>query len=255
MTFSIKRLATSLALAVVAASSAANAATLVTFGNPWGQKATSINASMNTAFGAGTWTDAVSPTDAATLVGDGFLYFEGGDSTTNAMETFLNANSASLLSYLTNGGNIFVNAAPNQGNGLSFAGLTLNYRDGFCGSGCKAVDTANPIFAGAGTSFGGTSFSHGTVSGGTALIIDGSNGKALLAELAVGSGKLFMGSMTTTNFHNGGNPAQLRANILTYAADGGMAIDTPQVPVPAALPLLGGALAGLSLLRARRKAA
>lgn len=255
MTLSIKTLAASAALALTALSGAAQAASLVTFGNPWGQKTGTIDASMNAAFGAGTWNDIMSPADAATVTGDSFLYFEGGDGTTNAMESFLDANGAALLDFLTGGGHIFINAAPNVGNGFSFGGLTLNYGDGYCGSGCNAVDPAHPIFAGAGTSFGGSSFSHGTVSGGTALITDSRSGKALLAELSVGEGMLFMGSMTTTNFHRGGDPRALRANILTYAADGAALAQTPQVPLPAALPLLAAGLGGLTLVRARRKAA
>lgn len=255
MTLSIKTFAASVALAVVAVSGAANAASLVTFGNPWGQKTSTIDASMNAAFGAGNWADIASPVDTSALTGESFVYFEGGDSTTDAMEKFLDDNAAALLTFLTNGGHILINAAPNQGDGLSFGGLTLNYSDGYCGSGCNAVDPMHPIFAGAGTSFGGSSFSHGTVSGGTALIEDSNTGKALLAELSVGAGTLFMGSMTTTNFHRNGDPAALRANILTYAADGAMVTETPQVPLPAALPLLAAGLGGLSMLRARRKTA
>lgn len=255
MTLSIKTLTAAVAVSIAAMSGAAQAASLVTFGNPWGQKASSIAGSMDTAFGAGNWTDIASPADAAALTGDSFLYVEGGASTTNEMETFLDDNAAALLSFLTQGGHVFINAAPNEGNGLSFGGLTLNYKDGYCRSGCDAVDTAHPIFAGAGTSFGGGYFSHGTVSGGTALIEDSNTGDALLAELAVGSGMLFMGTMTTTNFHRGGDPRTLRANILTYAADGAALAQTPQVPLPAALPLLGAGLGGLTLVRARRKAA
>jgi hypothetical protein len=255
MTFSIKTFAATVAVAILSVSGAANAASLVTFGNPWGQKSASIDGAMNAAFGAGNWNDITAPVGATSLTGDSFLYFEGGASTTNAMEAFLDANSAELLTFLTNGGHIFVNAAPNQGNGLSFGGLTLNYRDGYCRSGCDAVDPAHEIFTKAGKSFGGNSFSHGTVSNGTALIKDSGTGKALLAELSVGAGMLFMGSMTTTNFHRNGDPAALRANILTYAANGAALAQTPQVPLPAALPLLAAGLGGLSLLRARRKAA
>ena len=255
MTIAIKTLATSFAIATMAVAGAADAASLVTFGNPWGQKSSSIDASMDAAFGAGNWTDAVSPADAGALTGDTFLYFEGGDGTANEMEAFLDANAASLLTFLTNGGHTFINAAPNEGDGFSFAGMTLNFGADYCGIGCDAVDTAHPIFAGAGTSFGGSSFTHGTVSGGAALITDSGNGTALLAELSVGSGMLFMGSMTTTNFHYGDDPAQLRVNILNYAANGATQVETPQVPLPAALPLLAAGLGGLSLIRARRKAA
>lgn len=255
MAFTLRTFAASAALALAALSGAAQAASLVTFGDPWGQKAATIDAAMDAAFGAGTWADIAAPVDTAFLTGDGFVYVEGGDRTTDAMERFLGANAAALLGFLRDGGHIFVNAAPNQGDGLAFGGLTLNYRDGFCSRGCDAVDPAHPIFAGAGTSFTGTAFAHGTVSGGSALIAERATGKALLAELSVGAGMLFMGSMTTTNFHRSGDPAHLRANILRYAAEGAARAPTPQVPLPAALPILAAGLGGLSLLRVRRKAA
>jgi len=124
MAFTLRTFAASAALALAALSGAAQAASLVTFGDPWGQKAATIDAAMDAAFGGGTWADIAAPVDTAFLTGDGFVYVEGGDRTTDAMERFLGANAAALLGFLRDGGHIFVNAAPNQGDGLAFGGLT-----------------------------------------------------------------------------------------------------------------------------------
>lgn len=233
----------------------ADAASLVTFGDPWGQKSDTIDQSMDDAFGVGGWTDVVSPVGTAFLAGESFAYIEGGSTTANEMESFLNANATALLSFLNAGGALFINAAPNEGDGLSFGGMSINYGPGpYCGSGCDAVDPANPIFAGAGTSFGGTSFSHATISGGDSLIEDSSSGDSLLSQMAVGNGFLMMGGMTTVNFHSGTDPAQLRANILAYAAAGGVAVNPAAVPLPAAGWMLIAGMGGLAAMR-RRKAA
>lgn len=240
-------------MALTLASGAANAASLITFGNPWGQKAT-LDAAMDLAFGPGTWSDVGSPADASGLIADDFLYFEGGDDTAEELETFLTANAAALLAYLTNGGRMFINAAPNEGDGYTAGGIGIVYdQTEFCGVDCNAVDPAHPIFTSVVTSYGGGWFSHGYVIGGTPLIENAATGNALLAEFSVGLGAGLIGTMTTTNFHGEADALQLRANILQYAAFG--EISTPQIPLPAALPLLAAGLGGLSVLRLRRKAA
>lgn len=233
-------------------STIADAATMATFGNPWGQRG-SLEDAMDTAFGSGGWTDLNNPLGTGFLSGENFVYLEGSQFTAIAMETFLNNNATAFLDWISAGGSLFVNAAPNQGDGLSFGGLTLNYSGGpYCNTGCNAVDPAHPIFAGVGTSYGGNFFSHATVSGGISLIENIFSGDSILSEISIGSGSLMFGGMTTTNYHTGTNPLQLRANILSYGEN---AANMTPVPLPASGVLMLAALGGLVGMRRRRKAA
>lgn len=229
----------------------ASAATMVTFGDPWGQKST-LDSAMDDAFGAGSWNDLSSPTGTSFLTGESFVYLEGGDSTADEMEAFINSNAAALTSWVNAGGSLFINAAPNEGDGLSFGVFDLVYPGDYCNLGCDAVDPLNPIFDGAGTSFGGNSFSHGYVEGGTSLITNTVTGVSVLSEVSMGSGFLMMGSMTTTNYHSGDDPQQLRSNILAYAAAGGV---SAAVPLPAAGWMLIAGLGGMAAFGRRKKAA
>lgn len=212
---------------------------------------------MDQAFGPGAWADLNAPADSGFLTGETFAYLEGGDFTTNAMESFLIAEATSILNWVSGGGRLFVNAAPNEGDGLSFGGLTLNYLSTFCGSLCSPVDPTHPIFSGiTSSSFGGTFFSHGTVTGGSTDYIVDSDGASLLSSIALGSGAIFMGTMTTTNFHSlfDDEALTLRANILAFAANG--AVDpVPPVPLPAAAWMLLAGLVGLAGLSRAKKAA
>lgn len=256
---SILRIQFAAAALVATFATQTHATSLVTFGNPWEERATVV-AAMDLAFGSGGWTDRDSPADSGFLASESFLYMEGGDGTTNEMESFLNAQSASILNWVSGGGRLLINAAPNQGDGLSFGGLTLNYLTSiqkYCESLCTPVDPSSAMFTGITTaSFGGNYFSHGTVSGGTTEYIRNENGESLLSSIGLGAGAIFMGTMTTTNFHSvfGSEALQLRANILEFAATG--TVDpVPEVPLPAAGWMLLAGLAGLAGMARRKQAA
>ncbi|HYV26383.1 MAG TPA: hypothetical protein VFA77_02550, partial [Candidatus Eisenbacteria bacterium] len=98
-------------------------------GQPWGQ--TANETAMNRVFGAGNWLDLrYESVNAASLLSPStsFIFMEGGDSNADEMEAFLNANMATIQTWLSAGGRLFLNAAPNEGNGMSFGfGVTLNY--------------------------------------------------------------------------------------------------------------------------------
>ena len=48
----------------------------------------------------------------------------------NALNTFLTANLSAMQSWVSNGGSLFINAAPNEGGNINFGfGVTLNWNN------------------------------------------------------------------------------------------------------------------------------
>jgi len=123
-----------------------------------------------------------------------------------------------------------INSAPNEGDGMSFGfGITMAY-PGFDAGSVEAVDVNHPIFVATGTTaFTGSSFSHSAVSGTglTPIIQESANPTEVpLAEMAVGSGLVLFGGMTTDDFHSPQPAAHtLRINILRYTA--GLVLPAP----------------------------
>lgn len=234
---------------------AANFYVRSTVGSPWGVDTN--EQAMNLAFGAGGWNQAFfETTNAASLfsAANQFVYLEGGDSNADELETFLTANLSTIQSWVSAGGSLFVNAAPNEGNGMSygFGGVTLNYPD--FGSSVSAVDASHPIFNGpfgTTTSFTGNAFAHATVTGGgITSLIKNEFGGSVLAELLYGNGIALFGGMTTTNFQQPNPQAlNLRANIIAYGANYG----ATAIPTPALLPGLIGM--GIAAMRKRKSEA
>ena len=198
-----------------------------TVSQPWG--ATTNEQAMDLVFGAGGWDDLRYETvDPATLFSPAysFIYMEGSDTNALELEAFLAANQAALEAWVTAGGKLLLNAAPNEGGvqAWGFGGVTLTYPD-FPANPGSAVDPAHPIWNGpflpTATSFTGGSFAHASVAGPglVSLIID-AGGKVHLAELpAFGSGAAIFGGLTTSNFWDPAPEAlNLRANIIAYLA-------------------------------------
>jgi VCBS repeat-containing protein len=206
-----------------------------TVGSPWGSSTN--EAAMNTVFGAGNWHDLRYETAIAADVFSpniALVFMEGGDSNANEMEAFLNANQALIESWVASGGRLLLNAAPNEGNGMSygFGGAVLNFTGGSYVTAANvasiaAGQSAHPIFNNpytpVGSSFSGGFFSHASVScgtctpliTGTAYTVGGTI--TILSEKTFGSGRVMFGGMTTTNFHSPQPHAtNLRRNILYY---------------------------------------
>ena len=213
-------------------------------GLPWGQ--TSNEASMDAVFGGGGWDDLRYETvNTASLfsASNRFIFMEGGDSTANELEAFITANQVAMESWVAGGGSLFINSAPNEGDGMSYGfGVSLNYPD-FATDPNTGVDPAHAIFNGpygaTGNVFTGNWFGHATVTGaGLNDLILNANGDSVLSEMAYGAGFLMVGGMTTLNFQDP-NSDILRQNVIHYAAANAVATPEPAIAMLLAMGLVG----------------
>jgi hypothetical protein len=200
-----------------------------TGGEPW---FTTVNSTaMNTVFTAGGWsTQYYETVDVATAFSPStaFIFMEGSDGHAIELENFLVANMAAIEAWVFAGGRLFLNAAPNEGDGMSFGfgGVSCNYT--WFTATANAIDPGHPIFAGpytpVVTTYTGTSFGHASISGGGAVgIMEDAAfpGTNVLSELPYGDGLVVFGGMTTNNYHSPLlEAANLRANILSYSSCG-----------------------------------
>ncbi len=189
---------------------------------PWGQP-NNVN-EMNAVFGAGNWIQSNFSAPAATIFvpGTQFVFLEGGDGNGIALTNYMNANVTLIENWVSAGGRLFLNAAPNNGGiqNWGFGGTILNYIN-LLDSG-KATIPAHPIFAGPYTpvqlNYDGNWFAHADVQNGGTMVMD-YLGDAILTEKTWGTGLVMFGGMTTTNWHTPLVEAiNLRQNILFYVA-------------------------------------
>lgn len=240
------------ALALAAGAAQANTIAYITGSDPWGE--TTNDAAMDAAFGLGNW-DKISGFNNNALPGSyAFIYLDGGDGNGSGFDSFMGVNSGAIDAFLSGGGHLFANAARNNGfdttavggGGGSITGHS-NY-DLASENASLTLAGAGLAAFGAGSSFTGSYFSHDIVSGVDTCYVSGDAG-CVFGSLGAG---LFLGGQTTTNFHNGSDPFQLRVNELTFAANGA----TGAVPEPATwgLMIMGFGLAGAALRSRRRMA-
>lgn len=195
-------------------------------GSPWGQS--NYEEDMDAVFGVGSWVAARYETvNINNLFSstNSFIYMEGSDRNANALEAFITTNKTQMESWVYSGGTLFINAAPNQGDGMDLGfGIELIYPD-FSGT-STSVDPSHPIFNGpygvTGNTFYGNSFGHATVTGSglNPLIVDNSHGRYVLAEKPYGRGVTFFGGMTSRYYHTPKpEVTYLHQNIRDYQAN------------------------------------
>lgn len=225
-------------------------------GQPWGQNTN--ESAMDAVFGSGRWSDLRYDTSTPSSVfssSNTFAFLEGSDFAADELEGYLDSNISTIESWVNAGGRLFINAAPNQGDGMSlgFGGVNLVYAGLYFSNNVIAVNPSHPIFTGpfsTSTSFSGNSFAHAQITGGglNPMIVDSTDSNiVVLAEKRFGLGYVIFGGMTTTNWHNPSIEAlNLRANILNYGAT---------VPEPSSLTLfgIGTCVAGIRTAHRRRR--
>ena len=218
--------------------SSAGAAYVRSTNLPWGTTGDNSNvAAMNGVFGVGNWDNLFLQSATAAVVftpARQTVFLEGSQNGAATLSSFLQANQAAIENWVAAGGHLFLNAGPNTGSSFSFGfgGITLNFGNFFSGTG--TVVAGHPIAAGpylpAGSAYSGNYFAHATVSGpGLTTVITGAKG-IILGYKAWGSGYVFLGGMTTTNFHSPSpNGLNLRKNILAFTPP----CNAPVVTAPA----------------------
>jgi hypothetical protein len=179
---------------------------------PWISK-TGNEVALNAVFGNGVWKDwRFETVNTATLFSSAtrFIFMEGGDNNANELKAFIQANKIQMETWVSNGGKLLLNAAPNEGGNIDFGfgGVTLVYPN-FTSTGV-ATDPSHPIFNGpltpVGTSWNGGSFGHAILTPANAgmqkLIHNSANNLAVLVEAQWGSGRVMFGGMTLPWFQD-----------------------------------------------------
>ncbi len=226
--------------------------------DPWGISASdpgSNETAMDTAFGLGNWSKVQGFSMAAFAADTEFLYLDGGDSEADEFSSFIAANLASLTSYVSNGGTLILNAAPNEGNSFSMGfGATLNYTGGSdSGSvSATAAGIASGIFNDLATNYTGGSFTHSFITGGADYIslLNDHSDRSAFGIKKVGTGTVGFGGMTLPYFHQpAADSSKLRANMMSFVA---AQADIGEVPEPGSMLLIGLGLAGAAFARRRQ---
>lgn len=248
MSVKIKLAAVALTLASLSSGVFAASYVYQTASNPW-NNTTNDNA-LNAAFGSGNWTK--SGYDLSGFTGASFVFLDGSDGNANSFSSFLSTNLSALESFVSNGGHLFINAAPNQGSsiGLGFGGTVLNYSYPNTFSNNATVN-ANGVAAGLTnggitTQYTGNWFSHANLTGSFTSMIEGDAG-TIFASKKWGKGLVAFGGQTTTNWHQPSADAQtLLKNELLY-------VSTTPVPEPETYALMLAGLGVIGLVAQRRK--
>jgi Bacterial Ig-like domain (group 3) len=195
-------------------------------GEPWESDASDgpNDDAMDAAVGAGSWQEAWFETvDPNSLFSPAvrFIFMDGSDQGAVALANFIAANETAMENWVSNGGSLFINVAPNTGSSFSYDGNQFDFYN--YQSNGSAADPTNPIFNtpnSVATSYSGSYFAHATVSGPnlTPLILGDSPSSIVLASYPRGSGFTMLGGMTIPYFHSPQPDAQnLLVNILSYA--------------------------------------
>jgi Ca2+-binding RTX toxin-like protein len=193
---------------------------------PWGDEGEPENqAALDDVFGSGGW-DLFTFESGATAAFTGgsynVVFMEGSDDCAVEMADYIDDNNAVIEAFVTAGGSVWQNSAPNEGGDFTLSfGATLD--DGPSNDAVTWLDTTHPIFNGSfqpvAVDMTGDSYGHATIAGdsGTELQRGDDSGTPVLTEKREGAGLILYGGQTTTNFHDPQpEAANLRRNILEY---------------------------------------
>ncbi|RDK84904.1 HYR domain-containing protein [Marinirhabdus gelatinilytica] len=198
-------------------------------GNSWGE--TVHQTAMDQAFGVGNWTEEFFETlDPAVVFAptSRIAFIDGSDTFADELNTFLMGNLPALETWVSGGGILLLNSAPNEGGNINFGfgGSTLVYSDPSItgASNVEAPNPAHPVLLGpflpTSPTMSGNFYSHSNITGTgftNILVETGNPTETMLVEKAFGSGFVLFGGFTTNNFHTPSIEAKnFTANLLVY---------------------------------------
>jgi hypothetical protein len=235
---------------VMSLSSAALADNILVTQYPWGYD---DGANMTAVFGAGnftTYSSFASATPAAIFnASNRFVMLEGGASTDTNWYSYLNANSSTILGWVTAGGRLLLKSAGWDNGTYTFGPASLildDYNLSSWGT-LTAAGIAAFTFQSTPVIQGGNYLAHNYITGtGLTSFMDGDDpGVMIVAGTNYGAGYIMYAGLTASKFHNAGD--SLVNDVIWYTAN------TATVPIPGAVWLLGSGLVGLAGLRRKFK--
>jgi len=196
-----------------------------TAGDPW--DATSNTSGMTTVFGSNWSEEYYESVNVSTLLTSNtkFIYMDGGANDDTYLSSFLSNNLTAIQTWVSNGGHLFLNAAPwNTGMNFGFGGVTLNFNTSYTDAATAGEQVGSNIifsspYSPTSSPWSGDYFAHAYISGSgyTTLIEDPATGRTLLAQMSYGSGIAMFGGMTADQFASPQPGAHyLRMNIFEY---------------------------------------
>jgi hypothetical protein len=219
---------------------------------------------FDTVFGSGTYTNINSyasvDTAAVFSAANPFVFLDGGANSDTALDGFLAGNGNTVLNWVQNGGNLFIQAG-GWNQSISFGPATLFLDPAF--SNANIFGHLTPAGSGAFTGYGISSSNYAgfflanttVVGNGLSVFMEGDalddgagglfGGGNIIAGLSYGNGYIMYSGLTDTDpdtFTN--DAAPVLANAIAFTA-----AQTPHntVPEPFSVALMGAALAVLSL--------
>ncbi|MDX8377274.1 MAG: hypothetical protein R8L53_04550, partial [Mariprofundales bacterium] len=182
-------------------------------------------ASMTQAFGAGNWFNTTMAAGVTAFLPQNsysFIFLDGSDSNAIEFANYLQTNQVTIETWVSAGGHLFINSAPNQGANISlgFGGVQLLYGANNS-SVAVAYDATHAVFLGPNlplvTSYTGGAFSHAMISGAGVMpiLVDSyAAGNIIVGEKSFGAGHVIFGTMTASKYQSPvADAANLWANI------------------------------------------
>ena len=198
-------------------------------GEPWTQTNQYSNVGiMDAVFGTGGWTQAFfESTNIEELFGEdvSLIFIDGGDDGALAFQEFLSTYKEQIEDWVSGGGRLLLNAAPNEGGDINFGfdNTILNYGPNFI-THVETVDSNHWVLSGPAqpvqNNYVGDFFAHAFISGEQLEVIlkDSSSSELpVLAEKFWGAGLVLFGGMTSTQWHLPLTEAlHFKMNLLSY---------------------------------------